>query len=157
MVVVRHGKREPMVLVTSRAVRGRRQGERMMQAYMDRWACEEAYRFTKQGFQAERVQARRFATLQNLVALASLAWGFLAAHEEKAEHLVVRARRLEPRVRPNFPFYTLLRGWQRLFAAARGLSPVAARQAPQRPAAALPLPAQPRGTAGMSGKMGRRQ
>jgi len=119
MVVVRHGKREPMVLVTSRPVRGRRQGERMIQAYMDRWACEEAYRFTKQGFQAERVQVRRFATLQNLVALASLAWGFLAAFEEDAEHLAIRARRLKPRKRPSFPFYTLIRGWQRLFAAAR--------------------------------------
>jgi len=119
MVVVRHGKREPMVLVTSREVRGRRQGERMIQAYMDRWACEEAYRFTKQGFQAERLQARRFATLQNLVALASLAWGFLAAYEHEAETLVERARRLKPRKRPSFPFYTLIRGWQRLFAAAR--------------------------------------
>jgi len=119
MVVVRHGKREPMVLVTSRPVRGRRQGERMIQAYMDRWACEESYRFTKQGFQAERVQARRFATLQNLVALASLAWGFLAAYEQEAEALVERARRLKPRKRPSFPFYTLFKGWQRLFAAAR--------------------------------------
>jgi len=119
MVVVRHGKREPMVLVTSRPVRGRRQGERMIQAYMDRWACEEAYRFTKQGFQAERVQARRFATLQNLVALASLAWGFLAAYEHEAETLVEHARRLKPRKRPSFPFYTLIKGWQRLFTAAR--------------------------------------
>lgn len=39
--------------------RGRRQGERLIQAYLDRWACEEGYRFTKQGFQLEGVQARR--------------------------------------------------------------------------------------------------
>ena len=56
---------------------------------------------------------------QNLVALASPAWGFLAAHEDEAGHLAVRARRLKPRTRPNFPFYTLIKGWQRLFAAAR--------------------------------------
>ncbi|RME60287.1 hypothetical protein D6779_02480 [Candidatus Parcubacteria bacterium] len=91
----------------------------MIQAYMDRWACEEAYRFTKQGFQAERVQARRFVTLRNLAALASLAWGYLAAYEHEAEELVVRAGRLKPKKRPSFPFYTLIKGWQRLFAAAR--------------------------------------
>ena len=119
MVVVRHGKREPMVLVTTRAVRGRRQGERMIWSYMDRWACEESYRFTKQGFQAERVQARRFATLQNLVALASLAWGFLAACEQDAAALISRAKRQKTKKRPNFLFYTLIKGWQLLFAAAR--------------------------------------
>lgn len=50
MVVVRHGKHEPLVLITTRAVRGRRrQGERLIQAYPGRWACEEGYRFTKRG------------------------------------------------------------------------------------------------------------
>ena len=52
----------------------------MIRAYLDRWACEEGYRFTKQGFDL-RVQARRFTTLQNLVALASLAWALLAAYQ----------------------------------------------------------------------------
>ncbi len=53
-------------------------------------------RFTKQGFDLEGVQARRFTTLQNPVALASLA-GALTI----------------------FPFHSLLAGWQHLFSAAR--------------------------------------
>ena len=119
MVVVRHGKREPLVLVTTRPVRGRRQGERLIQSYLDRRACEEGYRFTKQGFQLEGVQARRLATLQNLVALASLAWALLAAYPERAGRLLAKARRQKPKKKPRFPFYSLLAGWQRLFATAR--------------------------------------
>lgn len=119
LVVVRHGKREPLVLVTTRAVRGRRQGEALIQAYLDRWACEEGYRFTKQGFALEGVQARRFSALQNLVALASLAWALLAAYQHQSQMLVAHAKRQKPRKRPVFPFYSLLAGWQRLFAGAK--------------------------------------
>jgi hypothetical protein len=119
MVVVRHGQRAPLVLVSTQSVRGRRQGERLMQAYLDRWACEDGYRFSKQGFALEGVTARRFATLQNLVALASLAWALLAAYQRHAHTLWEKARRQKPRQRPVFPFYSLLAGWQRLFAAAR--------------------------------------
>lgn len=118
MIVVRHGKREPLVLVTNRPVRGRRQGERMIQNYLDRWACEEGYRFTKQGFDLERVSARRFTSLQNLVALASLAWALLAAYQDDGQHLLEQSKR-QKRKQPRFLFYSLLMGWQRLFAGAR--------------------------------------
>jgi len=92
MVVVRHGKQQPLVLVTTRPVRGRRQGERLMQAYLDRWACEEGYRFSKQGFSLEKVQVRKFASLQNLVALATLAWGLLACHQSNSPILLKKAK-----------------------------------------------------------------
>jgi|GEM_PF-1154779 len=118
MLVVRHGKKEPLVLVTNRAVRGRLQGERMIQNYLDRWAYEEGYRFSKQGFDLERVTARRFASLQNLVALASLAWALLAAYQDQGQVLLEQAKR-QKRKPPRFAFYSLLLGWQRLFAGAR--------------------------------------
>ena len=137
MLVVRHGKREPLVLVTTEAVRGRRQGERMIQAYMDRWACEEGYRFSKQGFALEGVQARRFNTLQNLVALATLAWGLLAIHQITETHLLEKARRLKPRKALRFPFYSLLKGWQQLFATAQQIFYPWWRQ-PTEPEAAPP-------------------
>lgn len=54
------------MLVTTRPSRGGRQGEQMIQAYLDRWVCEEGYGFTKQGF-ALGAQARHFITPQNLV------------------------------------------------------------------------------------------
>lgn len=121
MVVVRHGKQEPMVLVSTQRIRGRLQGQRLIQSYMSRWACEEGYRFTKQGFGMERVQARTLSTLQNLVSLATLAWGLLAAHESQGKHLLDKARRQKPQTPMVFSFYTLLSGWQRLFADANTL------------------------------------
>ena len=112
MVVVRHGKREPLVLVTTHPVRGRRQGERLIHSYLDRWACEEGYRFSKQGFALEGVQARRFTTLQNLVALASLAWALLAAYQEDSGPLMEKAQHQKSkRPRTSSPFYSLLAGW----------------------------------------------
>ncbi len=115
MVVVRHGKRELLALITTRRVSGRRPGER----YLDWWACEEGSRFTEQGSSLEGVQARRLATPQNLAALASLAWALLAAHLEQAAYLLRKAKRQKPGRSLQCRFYSLLQGWQRLFAPAR--------------------------------------
>ena len=121
MVVVRHGKQEPMVLVSTHRIRGRLQGERLIHSYMGRWACEEGYRFSKQGFGLERVQARKLSTLQNLVGLSTLAWGLLAVHENESGILIDKARRQKENKPMVFAFYTLLSGWQRLFDQARTL------------------------------------
>ncbi len=121
MVVVRHGKQQPMVLVSTERIRGRLQGERLIQSYMGRWACEEGYRFSKQGFGLEKVQARKLATLQNLVALATLAWGLLACHQNQGQKLIYKAKRQKSHKPLVFPFYTLLSGWQALFADAKTL------------------------------------
>lgn len=118
MTVVRHGSMEPLVLVTNSYVRGKSAGQRMIRAYMDRWACEEGYRFTKQGFAAENVMVRAYTALKNLVALASLAWAFLACMD-RTQSLAARDRHLKPKRPPNFPFYSMLAGWQNLFAAAK--------------------------------------
>jgi len=118
MIVVRHGGKEPLVLVSTRPVRGRAAGLRMIRSYMDRWVCEEGYRFTKQGFSAENLMVRSFKALKNLVALASLAWAFLAC-ESKARTLSARDRRLKPDKRPAFAFYSILAGWQNLFRPAK--------------------------------------
>ncbi len=104
---------------TTRPVRGRQQSERLIHSHLDRWACEEGCRFGKQGFALEGVQARRSTTLQNLVALASLAWALPAAHQEDGNKLLEKARRQKPKRPPIFPFRSLLAGWQRLFSAAR--------------------------------------
>ena len=119
LIVVRHGKQEPLVLVTTERARGRRQGERLIQSYMDRWACEEGYRFSKQGFDLEKVQARKFTTLQNLVALASLAWGLMAYYQKDAQQLIKVSRRQKENKPLQFPFYSILMGWQRLFQQAK--------------------------------------
>jgi len=125
LIVVRHGKKEPMVLVSTRRACGRRQGMALIHAYMDRWAVEEGYRFSKQGFGLEGVMARNMNALKNLVSLMLLAWSFLVSHEEKAVELKergkpdkVRKRKRSRTKRPQFPYYAILKGWQMLFSLA---------------------------------------
>jgi hypothetical protein len=143
LIVVRHGKREPMVLVSTRAIRGRRQAERLIHSYMDRWACEEGYRFSKQGFGLEQVMARKYKVLRNLVALANTSWALLAEQQNRAEKLIVHSKRQKDRQRhrPRFPFYSLLKGWQRLFSGAVTMLHDRLRSSPPlSPACQLNLP-----------------
>lgn len=118
MIIVKHGKQAPMVLVSSRLARGRRQGEKLIQSYMDRWSCEEGYRFTKQGFSLEQVMARSYTTLRNLVALATVSWALLSENQHDSHELIRRGKRQKKRKKLKFPFYSLLKGWQSLFAEA---------------------------------------
>ncbi len=53
------------------------------------------------------------------MALATLAWGLLAFYQHQAQPLIEHAKRLKPKKRLQFPFYSLLAGWQRLFADAK--------------------------------------
>jgi len=130
MVVVRHGKNEPMVLVSTRRAYGRRQGMALIHAYMDRWAVEEGFRFSKQGLGLEGVMARKLNALKNLVALMLLAWSFLVEHEDSAAELKERGKpdklkrskskkkRKRSKKRHAFPFYAILKGWKMLFSLA---------------------------------------
>lgn len=143
LIVVRHGKQEPMTLVSTRRVRGRRQGEKLIHSYMDRWACEEGYRFSKQGFALEQVQARHYKALRNLVALATASWALLAQEQQHAEDLLQQGKRQKDRRRhrPKFPFYSLLKGWRQLFAGARSfLHDHLRRRRPVAPLEQLALP-----------------
>ncbi len=119
MIVVRHGKEEPMVLVSTRLVRGRRQAQQLIHSYLDRWACEEGYRFTKQGFALEKVMARNYTVLRNLVALALTSWAVLATRQNEAPELLIKSKRQKDRKRPRFLLYSLLQGWRALFNEAR--------------------------------------
>jgi hypothetical protein len=75
----------------------------------------------QRAFELEGVQARRFPTLQNLVALASLSWVLLAAYQDDVTHLLHQAKRQKRKKALRFPFYSLLAGWQRLFAPATAI------------------------------------
>jgi len=105
MIVVRHGKQQ-----STQTIRGRRQGERLIQAYINRWAVEEGYRFSKQGFDLEKVQARKLSTLQNLVSLATLAWGLLAKHQQDGNNLLENAQRQKREETLGIPFLHAIDG-----------------------------------------------
>jgi len=128
MIVVRHGKKEPMVLVSTRRAYGRRQGMALIHAYMDRWAVEEGFRFSKQGFGLEGVMARKLNAIKNLVSLMLLAWSFLVEHEQTAIDLkergksdklrsaTTKGKRNTSKKTTGFTFYAILKGWKILFA-----------------------------------------
>jgi len=127
LVVVRHGKKEPMVLVSTRRAYGRRQGQALIHAYMDRWCVEEGFRFSKQGFGLEGVMARKMNALKNLVSLMLLAWSFLVSAEDgatelkeigKADRIKKKKKTQKQKRRPAFPYYALLKGWKMLFSLA---------------------------------------
>ena len=71
------------------------------------------------------------------MALATLAWGLLAVHQVTQTHLLEKARRLKPKRALQFPFYSLLKGWQQLFATAQQIFYPWWRQ-PTEPEAAPP-------------------
>jgi len=127
MVVIRHGKREPLLLVSTKIARGRRQGEALVQAYMNRWSVEEGYRFLKDVFGLETMMARKLQVMKNLVSLALLAWSFLAAkafEDDALQHLgkADKAGRKKPDKRKKkvftFNYYSISKGWKILFALA---------------------------------------
>jgi hypothetical protein len=127
LVVVRHGKKEPMVLISTRRAYGRRQGQALIHAYMDRWCVEEGFRFSKQGFGLEGVMARKMNALKNLVSLMLLAWSFLVNAEEdaaelkelgKADRIKNKKKKRKDKTRPAFPYYSILKGWKMLFSLA---------------------------------------
>jgi len=79
---------------------------------------KEGYRFEKQGFALEKVQARSYTVLRNLIALATASWALSAENRHQAEELIEKGRRLKKK-RPKFVFYSFLMGWQLLFSAAK--------------------------------------
>jgi len=51
--------------------------------------------------------------------LSTFAWALLATHQQDGKLLIEKARRQKPKQKLTFPFYTLLRGLQALFADAK--------------------------------------
>lgn len=127
MVVVRHGKQEPLVLVSTKIARGKRQGTALVQAYMNRWSVEEGYRFFKDCFDLEGMMARKFRVMQNLVSLALLSWSFLASKEAdacalkelgKADRRRSKERDKRRKKTIKFSYYSIIKGWKILFSLA---------------------------------------
>ncbi len=107
--------KEPMVLLTTEDLRGKRQALKAIRQYLDRWAVEEAYRFEKEGLNLESICVRRLTGFRNIVSLVNLAFSFIAIEliekgGKVTEAVRAKAKRLKPKKRIRFHFYTLLKG-----------------------------------------------
>ena len=115
LIAVKGFGKEPMVLLTTENLRGKRQVLKAIRQYLDRWAVEEAYRFEKEGLGLESIRVRSLTGFRNIVSLVNLAFSFIAIEliekgGEVTEAVRAKAKRLKPKKRIRFHFYTLLNG-----------------------------------------------
>ena len=115
LIAVKGFGKEPMVLLTTEKLRGKRQVLKAIRQYLDRWAVEEAYRFEKTGLNLESICVRSLMGFKNMLSLVNLAFSFISIELiEKCgkitEAVREKARRLKPKKKIKFHFYTLLTG-----------------------------------------------
>lgn len=77
LVVVEGLEEDPLWLWTNIPVLTLALAEQILRAYLRRWSVEDASRVLKQEFQLEALRVMRWTSVQRLVALASLAYGFV--------------------------------------------------------------------------------
>jgi len=115
LIAVKGFGREPMVLLTTEDLRGKRQILKAIRQYLDRWSVEEAYRFEKEGLNLESICVRKLTGFKNMVSLVNLAFSFIAIEliekgGKVTEAVSSKAKRLKMKKRIRFHFYTLLTG-----------------------------------------------
>ena len=115
LIAIKGFGQEPMVLLTTKELRGKRQALQAIRQYLDRWAVEEAYRFEKEGLNLESICVRSLTGFKNMISLVNLAFSFIAIELIEKGGMVTeavrgKAKRLKPKKRIRFHFYTLLMG-----------------------------------------------
>lgn len=115
LIAVKGFGKEPMVLLTTEKLRGKRRVLKAIRQYLDRWAVEEAYRFEKEGLNLESICVRSLMGFKNMVSFVNLAFSFIAIEliekgGKVTEAVREKAKRLKPKKKIKFHFYTLLTG-----------------------------------------------
>lgn len=97
--------------------------KRRIRGYYRRWGVEESYRFEKQGFGIEKSIIRNFNSISSMLGAVMLAWSVLVDinEDEILREEVVLASKPEKKKRPQFIYYTLLRGVRNIFAGVKTL------------------------------------
>jgi hypothetical protein len=116
LVVIRGFGEEPMMLLSSLAMRKKRSVLWwVIESYLTRWRIEDTFRFIKQSYQLEDIRLLTYRRLQNMMALimavAYFAFIYLGERTKLrvlALHVLKGARRLFGI--PNFHFYALADG-----------------------------------------------
>jgi hypothetical protein len=90
LVVVRGLEEEPLWLWTNIPVPNLATAEQIVRAYLRRWSVEDAARLLKQEFRLERLRVASWKAVQRLVALVSLAYGFVCRIGRLRQRLVLQ-------------------------------------------------------------------
>ena len=118
LVVVKGFGREPLMLLTTRAMRKKRSVLWwIVQAYITRWRIEETIRFIKEGYEFEDVRLLTYRRLQNMALLVLVAAYFAAVRlgaQIKLKILAAHVLKAAKRVFgiPDFRYYALADGIQ---------------------------------------------
>jgi hypothetical protein len=118
LVVVKGFGQEPMMLLTTRAMRRNRQVLwQVVEAYITRWRIEETIRFIKESYELEDVRLLTYGRLQNMASLVLAAAYFTAVKigtQAKLKILALHVLKAAKRVFgiPDFRYYALADGIQ---------------------------------------------
>jgi hypothetical protein len=111
----RRGFDAPLMLLTSLAVPSAVQAGNVLLYYRQRWGCEEAVQFLKQGVGLERFAVRTYETFPRLFMIAAWAMAFLTWLLLECPRLVKKATGKRPGYRKvRFVYYRVLRFLQDL-------------------------------------------
>ena len=122
LVVVRGFGEEPLMLLTSVAVKSSRVSLWfIVKGYLSRWMIEETIRFVKQCYNLEDIRVLQYDRLKNLVALVMTAAYFAAVWLGEKLRLAILCRRVAKLSKrffgiPEFHYYALADGIRTLFA-----------------------------------------
>src|SRR5699024_6055729 len=114
MVVVYGYGKDPMVLLTNKRVRRKKEVLSILKAYITRWRIEEMFRVQKSEFQLEDVRVRSLKRLNRLFLLLSMMITFMSLKTEKKNgffHAVIaRARSIKEKDQIKMFLYRFFAG-----------------------------------------------
>jgi hypothetical protein len=119
-LVVAEGLSEgQLILWTNEVVTTAEEAERVVRAYLRRWAVEDANRVVKQEFALERIRVTDWLRVRRLVLLVGVAYGFIGFVSRKAKRVVKKLVELARRLRPpkKVIAYAIRKGLAALWAA----------------------------------------
>jgi len=116
MVVVYGYGKDPMVLLTNKPVKKKKEVLSILKAYITRWRIEEMFRVQKTEFQLENVRVRTLRSLNRIHLLLSMMITFMSLKTEKENgffHAVItRARAIKKRHKIKLFLYRFSAGMQ---------------------------------------------
>ena len=100
----------PMMLLTNKNIKSKREAIKIVDIYMSRWRIEDYFRFKKQEFRFENFRVRSLKSINNLNQLLSYAIGFIGLLTEKLLAIKVLERANVIRTKCIFYYTQMIKG-----------------------------------------------
>lgn len=120
LIVLMQFNNPPLMLITNKIPKTQLDIAKIIQAYIQRWGCEESTRFLKSkenGFDIEDIRVLKYEGIKRMMHLVTFAYGFLCLlHHEKREQveaaIAENTKSFKPL--PRFYFYRTIESTQRI-------------------------------------------